>query len=146
MKYLLIAATAFLLCSFNTWHYNLEEAKRIAIKEHKHILLNFSGSDWCGPCIRLEKEIFSNESFQKFSDTTLVLVNADFPRNRKNQLSKAQQQLNEAMADQYNSEGKFPLTLLLNANGKVLKEWEGYPQGDATTFMKEIQQELNADH
>lgn len=108
------------------WHYNLQEAKQIAKKEHRYILLSFSGSDWCGPCIRMRKEIFETEAFRQLADSALVLVNADFPRMKKNQLSAQQQQLNNAMADQYNPQGQFPLTLLLDADGKVLKEWEGF--------------------
>ena len=103
------------------WHYDLNEAKQIAQKEHKYILLNFSGSDWCGPCIEMHKVIFDNESFETFAQSNLVLVNADFPRRKKNQLSSQQQKLNNAMADQYNPQGKFPYTLLLDANGKILK-------------------------
>ena len=87
--------------SFINWHNNFEDAKQLARKEHKHILLNFSGSDWCGPCIRLHKEIFESEPFQKFAETNLVLVNADFPRLKKNQLSSSQQKINDAIADKY---------------------------------------------
>ena len=110
------------------WHYNFEEAKKIAQKEHKYILLNFSGSDWCGPCIRLHKEIFENVTFQAFAAKKLVMVNADFPRLKKNQLPAAQQKINDAIADRYNSKGIFPLTLLVNENGKIVKVWEGYPK------------------
>src|SRR5215469_12290048 len=109
------------------WHYNLKEAEQLAKAQHKHILLNFSGSDWCGPCIMLRKEILDNPDFVQMADTSLVLVNADFPRNKKNQLSKEQQALNDMMADKYNSQGKFPYTLLLDSDGKVLKAWDGYP-------------------
>src|SRR5271169_4520544 len=103
------------------WHYDLEEAKQIAQKEHRHILLNFSGSDWCGPCIRMHQEIFENQVFLQTADSLLVLVNADFPRMKKNQLSEKQQQINNALADRYNAQGKFPFTVLMNADGKVMQ-------------------------
>src|SRR5450432_465333 len=93
------------------WHDNMQEAKQIAQKEHKHILLNFSGSDWCGPCILLRKEILDQPAFLEMADTELVLVNADFPRKKKDQLPEQQQQLNNALADQYNPQGKFPYTI-----------------------------------
>ena len=125
--------------SIINWHYNFEEAKLIAQKEHKHILLNFSGSDWCGPCIRLHKEIFENETFQTFAIKNLVMVNADFPRLKKNQLSAAQQKINDAIADRYNSKGSFPLTLLLNENGKILKEWDGYPKVTTDELVDDMQ-------
>jgi len=121
------------------WHLNMQEARDIAKKEHRYILLNFSGSDWCGPCILLRKEIFDDPVFAGFADTSLVLVNADFPRMKKNRLSKEQQQLNDQLADQYNSQGKFPLTLLLNADGKVIREWEGNPSVRAEVFDAQVE-------
>jgi len=127
------------------WHSNMEEAQQLARQEHKHILLNFSGSDWCGPCIMLRKEVFDDPSFQSFSDSTLVLVNADFPRLRKNQLSKEQQQMNDRLADQYNSQGKFPLTLLLGADGKILKQWEGNPGLKPAEFAGQIASIIDQD-
>jgi thioredoxin-related protein len=127
------------------WHYNMQEAKQLAQKEHRHILLNFSGSDWCGPCILLRKEILDDPAFLQMADTSLVLVNADFPRKKKNQPSPEQQRLNDQMADQYNSQGQFPLTLLLNADGKVLRRWEGYPSMKLKDFSEEVQEVINAD-
>lgn len=146
MRKKLAVTLVILSCfSFTSWHNNLDEAKGLAHHQHKHILLNFSGSDWCGPCIRMHKEIFENSSFQQFADSTLIMVNADFPRNKKNQLAKQQQELNNAMADQYNPQGSFPYTLLLNADGKVLMQWDGFPAGDASSFTTEIQRLINAD-
>jgi len=122
----------------------MQEARQIAAKEHRHILLNFSGSDWCGPCILLRKEIFDAPDFTKMADSSLVLVNADFPRMKKNQLPAAQQQLNDQLADQYNSQGKFPLTILLNADGKALKVWEGYPSVDPAEFSRQVRAAIDA--
>ncbi|MBS1915352.1 MAG: thioredoxin family protein [Bacteroidetes bacterium] len=137
----------FTICTFHftEWHNNLTEAKQLAKKEHKYILLNFSGSDWCGPCIRMHKEIFDNPVFKQMADTTLIMVNADFPRMKKNQLSKTQQQLNEAAADQYNPKGKFPYTLLLNADGKVIKDWDGLPDESAENFTTEVRNGIYVD-
>jgi thiol-disulfide isomerase/thioredoxin len=120
------------------WHYNLDEARQLAKDQHKHILLNFSGSDWCGPCIELRKLILDNPDFLQMADTTLILVNADFPRSKKNQPNAQQQALNNAMADKYNSQGKFPYTLLLDADGKVIKTWEGLPNEKPADFVLEV--------
>jgi thioredoxin-related protein len=144
-KTLLLLAVVVSCMSFIDWHNNMDEAKAIARKEHKHILLNFSGSDWCGPCIRLHKEILGSDNFQQFAGTSLVLVNADFPRAKKNQLSKDQQKMNEALADQYNSKGDFPLTLLLNENGKILKQWDGFPKGTPEEFTEEVKFVIDQD-
>ena len=127
------------------WHYNLDEAKGIAQKEHRHILLNFSGSDWCGPCIRMHNEIFGTEVFEHMADSSLVMVNADFPRMKKNHLPTAHQQLNDAMADKYNSKGKFPYTVLLTADGKLLKAWEGFPGTAPDAFAQEVRTIIDND-
>jgi thioredoxin-related protein len=128
------------------WHTNMQETAQLAQKEHKYILLNFSGSDWCGPCIMLRKEILNAPTFLKMADTSLVLIDADFPRLKKNQLSKDQQHLNDQLADQYNSSGKFPLTVLLNAGGKVVKQWEGYPAVKPEEFSLEVRAAIDTDH
>jgi thioredoxin-related protein len=138
MKKLLIILVAIVTMSFAKWQPDLETAKKVARENHRLILLNFSGSDWCGPCIRMRKEIFDSEIFSGMSDTDLAMVNADFPRNKKNQLPKDVVKLNEALADKYNPSGKFPLTLLLDASGKVLKTWDGLPAESAAEFTDEI--------
>ncbi|MCX6207557.1 MAG: thioredoxin family protein [Bacteroidetes bacterium] len=138
MKFTGIVLLSFLLLSFTTWETNFEKAKTTATKEHKYILLNFSGSDWCGPCIRMHKEIFDNEAFQQFATQKLVMMNADFPRQKKNQLSKDLQKQNDQLADKYNSKGSFPMTALLDANGNLLRSWEGLPKESADQFLNEL--------
>ena len=145
MKTLIIYLISISFFANISWHNNLDEAKKIAKREHRHILLNFSGSDWCGPCIRMHDEIFESDVFKKMSDTDLVLVNADFPRKKKNQLSPEQQEINNGMADKYNSQGKFPYTLLLDADGKVLKEWDGFPNESPEVFTIEVRNGIYGD-
>jgi thioredoxin-related protein len=120
------------------WYTDMDKAKHDADQSHKLILLNFSGSDWCVPCIRMHKEIFESEVFEKYASDNLVLVNADFPRLRKNHLSSEQTKKNELLADAYNPKGSFPLTLLMDAKGKVLKQWEGMPDETADKFVNDI--------
>lgn len=132
------------LVSYNGWENDIDKAKKKAHTEHKLILLEFSGSDWCGPCIRLRKEIFETDDFKDFADRTLVLLNADFPRLKKNQLSKDQQKKNDKLADIYNPEGIFPVTLLLDADGKVLRTWQGYFNLPVTEFISQIKAAGNA--
>jgi len=121
-----------------TWSGNFNEAQVEAKKSHKLLLVNFAGSDWCGPCIRLRKEILESEAFENYAKDHLVLIRADFPRQKKNQLPAAQVKLNEALAEKYNPDGKFPYTLLLREDGTILKSWEGYPNITAQSFVKEI--------
>jgi thioredoxin-related protein len=121
-----------------TWLGDFNEATSEAVRSHKYILINFSGSDWCGPCIRERKEILENETFEKYASDHLVLVRADFPRQKKNQLSKEQTQRNEALADKYNPDGKFPYTILVDENGKVVKDWDGFPNESPENFVNQI--------
>jgi hypothetical protein len=92
----------------------------------------------------MHKEIFGSTVFEQFASNNLVLVNADFPRLRKNQLAPAQQSKNDKLAEQYNKEGKFPMTVLLDADGKVLKSWEGLPRLSPEEFINEIKAVANA--
>jgi hypothetical protein len=135
----------WLLAQGPHWLTNMQDAKTLAQRQHRHILLNFSGSDWCGPCILLRKDILDAPDFSIFADTALVLVNADFPRMKKNQLPKAQQALNDQLADRYNVKGQFPLTLLLTADGKVLQQWEGNPGVKPAEFAARIKAAIDAD-
>jgi thioredoxin-related protein len=135
-----LLTTFFILNLFATlsWLGDFNEATAEAAKTHKLILINFSGSDWCGPCIRERKEILENATFENYAADHLVLVRADFPRQKKNQLSKEQTRRNEALADKYNPEGKFPYTLLVDERGKVLKIWDGFPDVSPETFVQQI--------
>lgn len=142
MKVLTILFLTFFVPSV-TWMGNFNDAKVQASKSHKLILINFSGSDWCGPCIRLRKEILETSNFENFATSHLVLVRADFPRQKKNQLSKEQTKLNEALADKYNTKGAFPYTVLVDETGKVLKTWDGFPDESPDKFIAEIHRFTN---
>ncbi|GEO04360.1 hypothetical protein AAE02nite_20240 [Adhaeribacter aerolatus] len=83
MKFIFVLLTSFLSLITPTWLTNLEKAKTEAKAKQKLILLNFSGSDWCVPCIKLERGIFETEAFKKYAADKLVLVKADFPRQKK---------------------------------------------------------------
>ena len=122
----------------STWLNNLDKAEQIAKSEHKLILLNFSGSDWCIPCMKLRSDIFESDAFMDYAKKNLVLVNADFPRKKKDQLSKEQQKENDALAAKYNPDGRFPFTVLLDSNGNKLKVWDGYYSQGPDNFVDEI--------
>jgi thioredoxin-related protein len=125
--------------SFNStieWTTDFSKAITEASAKNKYILLNFSGSDWCGPCMKLKKEILDSQDFLKFADAKLVLVRADFPRSKKNRLSPELTKHNEALAEKYNKEGKFPLTVLIDSEGNVVKSWDGYTSSMTIANMK----------
>ena len=100
--------------------------------------MNFSGSDWCVPCIRQHKEVFDSKTFTEYADAHLVLLGADFPRLKKNKLPKEQQKANDKLAEKYNPNGIFPLTLLLDHKGKVIKTWEGDPELKVAAFIDQL--------
>ncbi len=136
---LLVCVLTFVASSMaQNWQHNWTDVLQTAQKEHKNILLNFSGSDWCVPCIRMHKNIFDSETFVNFSNTTLVLYNADFPRSKKNQLAKEIEKQNNALAEKYNKEGHFPYTVLLDSAGNVLKSWTGLYKGTTEEFIAEL--------
>ena len=138
----LFSAILFATFAFTpvVWKTDFNEAKLEAQKTNKTILVNFSGSDWCLPCIQLKKKYFDSEVFNSYASENLVLVNADFPRQNKHKLSSQQKKINEDLADKYNHDGKFPYTILVTADGKVLKEWDGLPDVSAEQFVDEIKQ------
>jgi thioredoxin-related protein len=102
------------------WQTDFEEAKRIASEQNKNIIIVFSGSDWCAPCIKLDKNIWQSEAFKSEAAKEWVLVKANFPRKKANELSKEQTEHNRKLAEKYNIEGSFPLVVILDKSGKVL--------------------------
>lgn len=143
VKKSLFISVCFALLSLTTalgqqWQHSWSETTSLAQKQNKHILLNFSGSDWCILCMRMHKTIFGSSEFISFSSQNLILYDADFPRNKKNQLNKEIEKENNILADKYNSAGHFPCTLLLDSNGKVLKEWTGAYTGKVENFIAEL--------
>ena len=140
MKLLLTSILFFSLLTSDTpnWTFNLEEAKVTAAKENKFILISFSGSDWCKPCIKLEGEVYDTEKFTSYSNKNLALVKADFPRDRKkSNLSKEQLKQNDELAAKYNKKGSFPFEVILDANGNVLGSM-GYVSGGPDAFIAKV--------
>jgi thioredoxin-related protein len=124
--------------SAQNWQFNFEKAKEIAHKESKPIILVFSGSDWCGPCIKLDNQIWKSEEFKTYSNNNYVLVKADFPRKKSNALSKEQISQNENLAEKYNKQGYFPMVVIFNADGKVLGE-TSYKNLSPTAYIQHLQ-------
>lgn len=140
MRQLMLIALVCLAGIFTSagWRTDFSRAKTDAKKENKLILLKFSGSDWCLPCIRMERELFAKDSFSKFAEVHLEMVNADFPRLKKNKLDNATERQNESLAEQYDKDGRFPFTVLLDADGKVLKTWDGYKGEKPEDIIQQI--------
>ncbi|MDV7187007.1 thioredoxin family protein [Lutibacter sp. TH_r2] len=111
--------TTFISFSQN-WITSINEAKEIASKDGKKIVLVFQGSDWCAPCIKLDVEIWSTEEFKSYAAKNFVMLKADFPRKKKNELSPEQQKQNNKLMEKYNTKGYFPFVVVLDKDANVL--------------------------
>ncbi len=117
------------------WETDFEKAKKLATEKDRNIVLVFSGSDWCAPCIKLETEIWSTEEFINYANENFVLLKADFPRKKKNRLTEEQQEKNNQLAEKYNTRGYFPLVVVLDKNEKVLGT-TGYKKIEPSEYIK----------
>lgn len=121
MKSLFPIVFCFFLGGLNAqWQDSFADAVKVANEENKPIVLVFSGSDWCAPCIRFKKKILESEEFKNYAKANYVIYNADFPRKKKNQLPKDKLNVNKTLAEKYNSRGYFPLVVLLDKKESVL--------------------------
>lgn len=146
MKKIFLAAIVFLLavtgCSNNgsgnslNWKTDLSEALTLAKKDNKVVLIDFTGSDWCQWCQRLNDEVFSKDEFADFAKKNLVLVKVDFPKNIEQ--SNSTKYYNQNLANTYGVEG-FPTVILLDKNGRgILKT--GYIQGGVVNYIQQLKQ------
>jgi thioredoxin-related protein len=139
-KQFLVVLLFFVFTMFSNaqnWKTNFEAAKTEAKVQNKRILLVFSGSDWCGPCIKLDKNVWQSDEFKSFSDKNYVLYRADFPKKKANQLSDEIRQQNLVLAEKYNQDGNYPFVLLLNSDGKVLGVL-GYLNLEASEYIDRL--------
>ncbi len=123
-----------------TWLTDFKAATAIAKEKKLPILVDFSGSDWCGWCIKLEKEVFSKKEFKEYAAKNLVLVLADFPQAKK-QTDEVKKQ-NQALQAKYKNEIEgYPTVLLLDADGKVIAK-TGYQPGGPEKYVKHLKKLL----
>ena len=122
------------------WLTDLPQGLAQAKAQHKLVLLDFTGSDWCAPCQQLHKQVLATDKFKAYADKNLVLVLLDFPQKKSqpDDLKKA----NEALQKQFAVEG-FPTIILLDADGKLLDKQLGYSGGDAGQFIARLDKSRN---
>jgi thioredoxin-related protein len=116
------------------WMTDLPKAQAQAKAENKMVLIDFTGSDWCGWCIKLDKEVFSTPEFKKYAKDNLVLVEIDFPR-RKEQSAETKK-ANAELAKKYKVRG-YPTIIVLDGEGKQIGEL-GYMAGGPKVFTAEL--------
>jgi len=117
------------------WMTDMAAAQKKAKDEKKLVLMDFTGSDWCGWCIKLNKEVFSTKEFADYAKDNLVMVEVDFPR--KKQLSDTQKKANDALQAKYGAEG-FPTIVVLNSEGKQVWKQVGYMQGGPKAWIAKL--------
>ena len=118
-----------------TWLTDAAKAQTQAKAEKKLVMLDFTGSDWCGWCIKLHKEVFSQPEFVEYASKNIVAVEVDFPSKKK--LSAEQQKANDALAKKYSIQG-YPTLIILDADGKKVGEM-GYVKGGPKAFIAEFE-------
>ena len=131
LLFCLLCTTAPLIAS-DLWSTDYQASIAQAASAKKPILLEFTGSDWCPPCMKQNKDVFEQAAFEDYAQDKLVLVKLDFPR-RKDQAPETKER-NQQLAAQYEVES-FPTIILLNSEGKELARQAGYGGGGVTGFV-----------
>lgn len=118
------------------WYGTIEEAVQVATSEDKQILVQFTGSDWCKWCIKLNNEVFYQDDFEAYAKENMVLVKLDFPRSVPQ--SDAVKEYNRSIATKYGVRG-FPTILLMDKEGNVVLQ-TGYQPGGAKAYVDHIKE------
>jgi thioredoxin-related protein len=126
------SSAAALAQGSESWDQILEKASGAS----KPIVLEFTGSDWCPPCMMMNKEVFSTPEFKKFADNDIVFVKLDFPR--KKELPADESERNNELAQQFRVEA-FPTVVVLDAKGKELERNVGFMRGGPSAFISWVQ-------
>jgi len=140
MKKTLFAAVAVAACVAGAktstpvgWTDDYDAALKRAAAEKKLVVADFSGSDWCGWCMRLDKEVFDTEVFRKDATNRYVLLMIDTPQDKSRLSEKAKTQ-NPALLKKYAIRG-FPTVLMLDKDGKVIHQ-TGYQRGGPGPYLE----------
>ena len=122
------------------WEDNFDKAAEKAKQEGKYLLVDFSGSDWCGWCIKLDEEVFSKKAFKDYAKDNLVLSIVDFPRRKE--LGAKDKARNEALAKKHGVRG-FPTVLVMSPDGEVIGK-TGYKPGGPEAYVSHIREFIDA--
>ncbi len=130
-----LAGIGYAYSQKSIWMHDFDAAKAKAAQENKPILIYFTGTDWCGWCITLDKEVLSKKAFQDYAKDNLVLVEVDFPKKKKQSAElKAQ---NKKLDMEFEVEG-YPTLYLLDASGKKFTEDIGYREGGPEAYVEHL--------
>ena len=131
----MLALTSTLVFAKDGWSEEYDKALAQAKADKKLVVLDFTGSDWCGWCIKLDKEVFSQAEFAEYAKKNLVLVELDYPRTKEQ--SKEIKAQNGKLQKEYKIEG-YPTIIVLNSEGKKVGEL-GYQPGGPKAFIAELE-------
>src|SRR5438046_9498782 len=138
-KLVLFCSAIFLSAAFAPaevdWLTDFDAAKAKAKSDHKLVLLEFTGSDWCSYCKLMQAEVFSKPEFQQYAAKNLILVELDFPRSKPQ--SDAVKTQNMKLASEYEIEG-FPTLIVLSPDGKRVANFFGYMEGGPEAFIAAV--------
>jgi len=118
-----------------TWTTDYKQAQQQAKASHKLVLLEFTGSDWCGYCFQLDRAILSQPQFKDYASKNLVLMEVDFPRGKAQSVDTKRQ--NQQLAQRYQIEG-FPTLVVLDGEGKTVWRYDGLYTGGVAAFLAEL--------
>lgn len=118
------------------WLTDYKKAQQQAKTNNKLLLIDFTGSDWCGYCVQLDRQILSKPEFKDYARKNLVLMEVDFPRRKAQSVDTRKQ--NEKLAQQYQIEG-FPTIVVLDGEGKSVWRYDGYFPGGPAAFIAELE-------
>jgi len=118
------------------WIADFDKAVELAKAEKKDLFVDFTGSDWCGWCIKLDSEVFSHEAFTKGVENNYVLVSLDFPRKEENIAKVPNLERNKELQQKYGVRG-FPTVLLMSSEGQVYGK-TGYQPGGPESYVEHI--------
>lgn len=137
MKKLILGFTLLVVTNIfaQEWYTDMDIAQAKALQENKKIVLVFQGSDWCVPCMKLDKEIFTSNEFVAYATNNYVLLQADFPRKRKNKLAEIQHKKNAQLFEKYNTPGVFPFVVVLDPAKNILKR-AGYKRMNPSRYIQ----------
>lgn len=119
----------------STWITDYKKAQEEAKANHKLVLLEFTGSDWCGFCFQLDRAILSQPQFKDYANKNLVLVEIDFPRRKAQSIETRKQ--NAELAERYQVDG-FPTLVVLNSEGKAVWRYDGLYMSGLAAFLAEL--------
>jgi protein disulfide-isomerase len=118
------------------WLTDFAKAQAEAKKGNKLILMDFTGSDWCGWCIKLKKEVFDTKDFTEYAKKNLVLVEVDFPSKKK--LSDEQKKANEELKNKFSASRGFPTIVVTDSDGKEVWRQIGYMEGGPKAWIAKL--------